>query len=357
MLSLRLPLHPVKITTLALLASLVAVPASWGQGDDEVRPDVTDLDRMAVRQAVNVHRHVLPTNLNNGKGEHRSKLPGARVLAARAQAAAASSRGLRYPGDLFYLGGPVVDSAQSHAIYMLPNGTCPISTCWGNPEGFLRALGQSEFVHVVDQYVGLFGSQRYGVGTHASLKFTPRTTPFTDADMQAVVHAVAKALGKTGYGHIYHVFLPQGTDECFDSTFSECYSPDNFNTFYYCAYHSSVDFTDIGHVLYSVEPYQNAVGCNVRPGTPNGPLVDSTNNVLSHETFETITDPDGNAWWNLLDNGLYGEEIGDECAFLAIVGNSLLFDPSLFRAEGKVFAAQPEYDNSAHACSTGPGGD
>jgi len=90
--------------------------------------------------------------------------------------------------------------------------------------------------------------------------------------MLAVVHAVASATGDTGYGHIFHVFLAPGQDECFDSSFSVCYSPDNNNSFFFCAYHGSVDFSDIGHVLYSVEPFQNVPGCQVRPGTPNGQL-------------------------------------------------------------------------------------
>jgi len=76
-----------------------------------------------------------------------------------------------------------------------------------------------------------------------------------------------------------------------------------------------MDFRDIGHVLYSVEPFQNVEGCSSRPGTPDGQLADSTNNVLSHETFETIPDPDGTAWLNILDNGVFGQEIGDECSF------------------------------------------
>jgi hypothetical protein len=70
-------------------------------------------------------------------------------------------------------------------------------------------------------------------------------------------------------------------------------------TFAFCAYHSSVQFKDIGHVLYGVEPFQDVPGCSVRPGTPNGQLVDSTNNSLSHELFETISDPDGTAWRRL----------------------------------------------------------
>lgn len=109
------------------------------------------------------------------------------------------------------------------------------------------------------------------------------------------MHAVASKEG-SGYGHIYHVFLPPGQDECFSHPSKVCYSPDDPKTFVFCAYHSSVQFKDIGHVLYSVEPFQDVPGCSVRPGTPNGQLADSTNNSLSHELFETISDPDGNTW-------------------------------------------------------------
>jgi hypothetical protein len=153
-----------------------------------------------------------------------------------------------------------------------------------------------------------------------NINYNPPAKPFTDTDMQALVHAVAVFTAEdhhrqTGYGHEYHIFLPPGQDKCFDSTFTQCYSPDNPNSFFFCPYHNSMDFSDIGHVLYSVEPFQNVEGCSSRPGTPNGQLADSTNNVFSHETFETITDPDGTAWLNILDNGLFGQEIGDECSF------------------------------------------
>ncbi len=64
---------------------------------------------------------------------------------------------------------------------------------------------------------------------------------------------------------MYHVFLPPGTDECFDNTYSVCYSPDHLTTWFFCAYHGFVDFPDIGHVIYSVEPYQNNSGCDEPP--------------------------------------------------------------------------------------------
>lgn len=119
--------------------------------------------------------------------------------------------------------------------------------------------------------------------------------------------------------------------------------------FFFCAYHSSVTFKGVGHVLYTVEPFQN--GCQVRPGTPNGQLVDSTNNVLSHELIETITDPDGTAWWNSTNNGLFGEEIADECSFLT---PDFFFDPTTFQVSSHVYATQPEYSNQDHACAIRP---
>ena len=47
-------------------------------------------------------------------------------------------------------------------------------------------------------------------------------------------------------------------------------------------------------------PTKTCSGCQTTGG-PNGTLADSTNNVLSHEISETITDPDLNAWWRTSD--------------------------------------------------------
>jgi hypothetical protein len=44
-------------------------------------------------------------------------------------------------------------------------------------------------------------------------------------------------------------------------------------------------------------------------------LIDSTNDTLSHELIEAITDPDLDAWWNSIGFGMFGEEIADECLF------------------------------------------
>lgn len=250
-----------------------------------------------------------------------------------------------YPGDLTYQGGPVVESAVSHNIYV----NCDAS-CFGNPGVFLTRLGTSQFLHLADQFVGTGGGHRYTMGQGGTISYsvTPGTALGPD-DILTLVHVAASYFG-SGYGHIYHIYFAPGIDVCADPGLTVCYSPDNFATWYFCAFHSSVDFTDIGHALYTVEPFQNVDGCAVGQPSPNGSLVDSQASVLSHEFFELITDPDGDAWWNLYDLDLAGYEIGDECQNLTFVYPNVSIS-------GHSYEVQPEYSNSAHGCTYRPSSD
>jgi hypothetical protein len=251
---------------------------------------------------------------------------------------------LSFNGDLFQNGGAVVESAESHDIYLAVPG-CATPSCYGDPETFLRDLGKSEFIHITDQYVHETASNRYTLGESAVVPLINPPKQLSDTDVQTFVHGVAAKSGETGYGHIYHVFIPPGQDECISIAAQICAS----NIF--CAYHSSVDFPDIGHVLYSVEPFADVPGCQVAPGTPNGTLVDTTNDVLSHELIETITDPDGTAWFDITSGGMFGEEIGDECVFVVFIGQNAFSDPVVFDVDGRKYAIQPEYNNRAQACT------
>jgi len=342
----------------------IGVARAQGAAQDEVKSGPTASDKAAADEATVVYRHARPANTSAGASLKRKEIAtgrGASSAAAAAPAAGAATATdndyLRYLGDLTYSGGAVVRVAEQHPIFLLPNGKCPIASCWGNPEGFLRDQSVSEFIHITDQYVGATANNRYPVGAHKLISYKPtsKTAPLTDNDMIAVVHAVASALGQTGYSHMYHVFLPPGQDECLTATDGVCYSPDVPSTFFFCGYHGSVDFTDIGHVLYSVEPFQNVPGCAVRPGTPNGQLVDSTNNTLSHEVVETITDPDGDAWFNFTDVALAGQEIADECSFFVVLPSGMaFFDPTVSVIGSHRYAVQPEYANNEHACASNP---
>jgi hypothetical protein len=251
-----------------------------------------------------------------------------------------------YPADLSNpSNNPTVISALHHPLYV----NCPAANCWGTPgpAAFLTDLGNSSFIHVTDQYVGSTANNRYTLGTQAVVLYnvsrTPTVTLFQQ-DFLNIVHAGAAAFG-TGLGHIYHVFVQQGQDVCFAS--NQCYSPDFPPAFDFCAFHSAVTFSDIGHVIFTVEPFQPVPGCAVPQPSPNGALIDSTASVLSHEVFETITDPNLNAWFVRGSLDLFGAEIGDICQ-----NTTGAF--AVTSINGKNYEVQPEYSNLFHGCTFSP---
>ena len=251
-----------------------------------------------------------------------------------------------------------VFSAQSHPIYI----NNPPSH-WGNPGAFLTDFGKSDFIHVLDQYVGAFSNNRYTLGTSFLAGGYPIPADHTLQinDILTLVHAGA-AIEGGGLGHIYHIFIPQGVDMCLPPASStaapQCYSPDNPSTFVFCAFHSAVTFSDsVGHVLFTVEPYQNVAGCNLPPGgSANSQLIDSTDDTLSHETSETISDPNLNAWWVHRLTIANGEEIGDLCVRAQIIGKNIYSKDATVNLNGHPYTIQAEYSDQVHGCpySTAP---
>jgi hypothetical protein len=252
------------------------------------------------------------------------------------------------PANLIIVGGDPdgntdgLVSAKQVNIYL----NCPAhdDSCWGDGKGsitkFQKNLAKSEFITIVDQYVGSKTKGRYPLGLQhfvdESLNIAPWGAPtLLDADAQALAYATASADNNFGFGFIYHVFVPQGTDVCFDNGFSFCYSPDNGATFGFCGYHESFDLNG-HHILYSVEPYDPVPGCTVPPMSPT----DSQVNILNHETFETITDPDPNFEWN---SPVGFGEIGDNCAWN-------IFSVSM----GTKYNIQLEYSNLSFGCRAVP---
>ena len=297
-----------------------------------VRPHMTvaDVKGGALRASIQAPQ--------NGVGQ---RLNGAKDIAKLTKNASQSSSGhgsglAFYPADLTYQGGPVLQTVVSHDIYV----NCTAS-CFGFPAVFLNNWGNSGLMHVNDEFVGTHASHRYTVGPGGIIKY-PVSGPLGPDDLITLIYTAGVVFG-SGYGDIYHIFFAPGIDVCADSGLTICYSPDNFSTFFFCAFHGSVDFADIGHVLFSIEPYANVVGCQVNQPSPNSAETDSQANTLSHELEEAITDPDLDAWWNAYDLALYGNENADTCA-------QAFFDYATTVLNGHPYEVQPIYSNEAHAC-------
>ena len=265
-----------------------------------------------------------------------------------------------YPADLakFSPTGAVLETATLHNVYI----NAPPSA-WGDPVRFLHDLNHSRFIHITDQYVGVEFDDRYPLGTSFLASVTPAaafppspsnptppTNIITIGQVVGLVHAAASLAG-SGLGNVYNIFIPPGDDTCFGGNTS-CFSPDNPNTFAFCAFHASVRFKDIGVVLFTVEPETGVPGCASQQPSPNGIVADSVDDTLGHELFETITDPQGRSWFVLGSLDLGGAEIGDVCQPSG--NNAAQFLVPTFRVNGHPYAIQLEYSNRGHGCFSRP---
>ncbi len=298
-------------------AAVSQPPASGGQSASAANTTtlaVTSADTAAAASLAKFKYHIYATKNGRTAAAHRGR-----------------PEAVNYPADLTNFGGVVIPRATSFNIYI----NCA-STCWGDPQGFIDRYDNSALIHVLDQYVGSTASGRYGFGGNLAVKQAVYTNYLSQGDLIAIVHAAALKYGG-GYTHIYHLFLPPGVDTCFEET-TDCYSPDNPPANQFCGYHASGTFNDkVGHVLFTVLPYQDVPSCS-NFGGPNSALVDSTASLISHELSETLTDPDtGSGWYNLAFN----DEVADLCASFDDVDN----------VDGKSYLIQEEYSNKLHACT------
>lgn len=332
----------IRKTLLAQLCVLAFAGAVYAQSEAPLHTTISGSDIASATSVTNSVYRITPAATAVGRN-----LPPGVLTNKKLSSKSSVPQPSFYPAQLVNHGGPVVTSATHHPVYF----DCPAgpTACWGNPAAFLTNLNKSAFIHLSDQYVGTTANYRYPVGQSVSINETLQTNVLGENDILSIVHAAAVKLDvPSGYNDIIHVFLPRGVDTCFDLT-SICYSPDNPPSFAFCGYHGAVVFNDIGHILFTVEPYQNVPGCQVATPTPNGDLVDSTASVLSHETFETITDPDLDAWWSDVSLIEQGAEIGDICE--PIGNNSAQFLDPVFEINNHNYKIQLEYSNKYHACT------
>ena len=240
-----------------------------------------------------------------------------------------------YPFQLGYHGGTTITAATQYNIYL----GCAASngSCWGNPSTFESNLNNSTFISLAGQYVGGSPTGKYPPSGSWCYNLSAVGSYLAYSDIVNWMNACYNALGKhVGTGVFYHIFLNQGIDTCMADGVT-CYSPDGkHGSFAFCGYHT---YTTIGGVpvFFTVEPYQAVNGCYGNGAN----LVNATANVLSHETFELITDPALNAWYGVLFNNTAGAEIGDICVWHLYT----------FPVNATNYTIQLEYSNTYGACT------
>jgi hypothetical protein len=260
----------------------------------------------------------------NAAGEEKLvKIP----LAAADHIVYTPARGVIVPkaGNLIYHGGPVIASAKVVLIFWGPsfaNAASPDFQYARTLQAFRNQFGTSAEYAVLKEY-GVSPSN-LGSGTPDWFDTSTPPTKVTDAIVQ---QEVSRYLGFNAFNNstVYEVFIPSSSYSDDGTGATSCGGP----FLQYCAYHSF--FTSgSNNVKYSIEPYPSCGGCQVGGWS----AVQNQEHFVCHETRESVTDPDLNAWFDSS-----GNEADDKCAWSP---------PPFFGTGG--FGCQYEWSNKRHMC-------
>ena len=219
-----------------------------------------------------------------------------------------------------YHGGPILYTTNVVAIYwsaspLYTGGPDPATTPTGSGASdgslvgyFLSNLGGSPYFNINTTYFD-------GAGTHIQnvvnyTQFWASNTNLPPTDMSPVGDDAIQAQIEAGFADGSLTYDPSTLYAVF--TGSGVNLGGGFGS-QYCAYHGYFVDAQLRNVKYAAMPYayQFPNGCSALSGSPNNDFAaDAEVNVLAHETEETTTDENLNAWYDFI-----GNENADKCAW------------------------------------------
>jgi hypothetical protein len=253
-------------------------------------------------------------------------------------------------GSLRNHGGPTMTTNTTYAIYWNPSNYSQ-----SLPSGYDTLVNQyfgdvahdsgltSNVYYTATQYSGIAYQSAFA-GPLADSDALPANgcsysgagTCLTTAQLQNEVSAFVTAHGlPRGPAVEYFLFTAPGVGSCDGSSCA-------FTN--YCAYHNWIG-SGSSEIIWANQPYvENVSGCDAGHH-PNALPGDAVLNVVSHEHNESITDPNGNAWYDI-----QGYENGDKCAWSwgALTGSgSSAYNQTI---NGHHYTLQLEYSNKDRGC-------
>jgi Phosphate-induced protein 1 conserved region len=171
-------------------------------------------------------------------------------------------------------------------------------------EHFINTLGNTAIEKVATTYGDNTGNVSGNV-TLGGATFVSSSTNLSDTSLQTTVrNALTSGALPTDANGVYFVLTSSNINE----TSGFCTQYCGFHT------HATLNGADIKYAFVG-NPDRCPSGCEIQTTGPNSPSTgvggaDGLINVLSHEQFEAITDPDLNAWFDAS-----GNEDSDKCNF------------------------------------------
>lgn len=271
-----------------------------------------------------------------------------------------------------YFGGSVMPTTTTYAIFWLPSGSHfePAENIGGDAhyefviERFLKDVGRTSYYNILTQYskaagkaIGTGPIQNASTFGGAYLDTTPypragtNDDPLLNVDIQNEVERAMKANGwSPGLDKLYLVFTAHTAVSC-GSGPDTPYCTDGQPGHRFCGYHGYMPVDDqpvIFSYLPSAYSYRSICGPVHNPqvlfkASPHrDPYADSQVLVLSHELFESVSDPLLEAWSG--GNG----EIGDLCE--GKTGGKLKADGGDITLHGHRYVVQSIWSNASHSC-------
>jgi hypothetical protein len=262
-------------------------------------------------------------------------------------------------------------TSTTYAIYWLPAGM------HFEPSGddasyqriidrFLSDIGGTPMYNIVTQYsydsnhrlvIGgpILNKSTFGgwyVDTtpypHAGSAADPVTLPDLASEVPRALHAAGWA---PGADKIFFVFTAANLNICLSP--GRCtVQPSGSAALSWCAVHGGVPAGGLAAIFAVMPAIASYDGCPqaVTGQSPNGDAAADTEvNAISHELFESVTDPFGGFAGGWYDGSPNNGEIGDKCQSLHDL--PIAADGSDVTLHGHGYLLQAEWSNAAHGCA------
>lgn len=265
--------------------------------------------------------------------------------------------------------GPVMHTFTAYVIYWAPP-SAPLEPGGANDRfqslvsQYLNDVGGTSFYGLLTQYWDETGPVR-NVSTLGGTYFDSqpypqtgtRSDPLSDDNITAEINRVRAIKGwKVTPSSAFIVVTGYNIQECAKfGNGTACSYPTRDNNGF-CAYHgfSQISLADTGgeQDYYPYMYLANNADCSYLPTFDYGPTpygdqyADSVINSLSHEQFESVTDPQSHGWY---DGDPSGGEIGDKCE--TTFGSTDGSGANVTLNNGHGYVLQEEYSDLAGGCA------
>jgi len=205
--------------------------------------------------------------------------------------------------NLTYQGGPVM--VNPNKVYMIWYGSAWDSASQNVLTNLASHIGGSPYFNINTTYYNTAKTHVVNNVTYAGATADSGSlgTKLSDANIETIVtNAIAAGKLPLDADAVYFVM----TDKNTTATSGFCTQ--------YCGWHTNASYggKDIKYAFIGNPETQCASACGANTPSPNNtPGADAMASIFSHELEESVTDPDGNAWYSL-SNGM---ENGDKCAW------------------------------------------